>query len=140
MVWLPAVSYVLAFPLSGVPETPISPADSILTYILGYGVVGVAAVVLAWVLYKGTFVTSRSADKARDDAVSIARGDLLRENDRLLARAEKAEEQRDEAMKLAQTQLVPLLTSFTATAGALLPLLQDLVNMREELRSRGRER
>ena len=98
---------------------------------------GLVALVLAWVLFKGLFTLTSKAEKDKADAIEAARADLLRENERLLARAEKAENQRDEALRIAQTQLVPLVTSFMTTSGAMLPLLQDLVAMREELRRSG---
>lgn len=126
MPWLPAL---LASPGD---VTPLGgPAESIAGYILGYGPIGVVALVLAWVLYKGLFVLAKTADREKAEAVALARADLLRENERLLARAEKAEGQRDEAMRIAQDKLVPLATSFTVTMGALMPILQEQVTSRE---------
>lgn len=113
-------------PLSLIAEsvTPVASATGdIVSYILGYGVLGVGAVLLVLrILVPG---------KTVDEAVERARTDLLKEVDRLREEKEKAEEQRDEALKFAQIQLVPLLTSFTATTTALLPLLQELVRVRE---------
>jgi hypothetical protein len=100
--------------------TPLGAATGdIVTYILSFGVLGVVALALAFrfLVPKGT--------------VEAARADLLAELDRVRAEKTKAEEQRDEALRIAQTQLVPLLTSFTATASALLPLLQELVRYRD---------
>jgi hypothetical protein len=54
------------------------------------------------------------------------------EMERERARADKAEEQRDAAMELAQKELMPLLASFTAATSSLLPILQDLVRTRDE--------
>lgn len=134
MHWLPvAVSAPARMFLHASASAPDLSAN-LATYILGYGPVGAVALVLAWVLYRGLFVLARTADKARAEAVGLARADLLRENERLLARAEKAEEQRDEAMRFAQDRLAPLATSFTVTMSALLPLLQEQVSSRERTR------
>lgn len=107
--------------------SPIGSATGdIITYILGYGVLGVATVLFVF----------RVIVPAK--AIDTARADLVKENERLIAEKTRAEEQRDAALQIAQTQIVPLLASFTATTTALLPLLQDLVSMREDLRaSRG---
>lgn len=116
----------LALALSQVPS-PATPVDaatgSIVTYILNFGVLGVAAVALAfgWLVPKSTVTRARAE----------ARADLEKENARLIAEKEKAEEQRDEALRVAQTELVPLLSSFTATTGALIPLLQEVVRNQE---------
>ena len=111
--------------------SPVSAAGGdITTYILGYGVLGVAVV-----LFTLRIIVPRSAV---DDAKAQARTDLLEENRRLIARCEKAEDQRDAAVRIAQEQVVPLLSSFVSTTSALLPLLQDLVAMREDLRRRAR--
>jgi hypothetical protein len=120
MTWLAEV---------GPSVTPIGSATSdIVTYILGYGVVGIVALAFAF-----RFIVPRSAlDEAREQA----RADLVKENERLIAEKRQAEEQRDEALKVAQTQIVPLLTTFTATTSALIPLLQELVRDREARRDR----
>lgn len=116
-MWLPYFS-ILSENVS-----PISSAASdITTYILGYGVLGVAAV-----LFVLRIIVPRSTV---DEAVRAAREDLLKENERLQAEKTHAEEQRDEALNLAQVQLVPLLVSFTAATQSLLPLLQELVRNR----------
>jgi hypothetical protein len=56
---------------------------------------------------------------------------LEKETARVVAEKEKAEAQRDAAMEIAQRELLPLLASFTAATNSLLPVLQDLVRMRE---------
>lgn len=129
MQWLvAAVPHVLAPGALAASITPVgSAADSLTTYILGFGPLGIIALALAWAQYKGLFTTTKAADKARNEAVSLARADLVRENERLLARAEKAEEQRDEALKVSQEQIVPLLSQFVGTTSALLPVLQQIV-------------
>lgn len=108
----------------GSSVSPVGAAASdIVTYVLGYGVLGVAVV-----LFVLRIIVPRSVvDEAREQA----RRDLVKENERLIAEKVKAEEQRDEALKVARDQLVPLLLSFTAATNSLLPLLQDVVNTRE---------
>lgn len=139
MQWLAAAAFIaravpLGVPGDGVP--PIgSPGESVASYLLGFGPLGLMVLVLALVLYRGVFILAKTAEKDKTDAVALARADLLAENERLLARAEKAEGQRDEAMRIAQDKLVPLATSFTVTMGAFVPLLQELVSARE--RGRG---
>jgi len=102
---------------------PGSPVDSAVTYVLNYGILGVVALAFAF-----RFIVPRSAV---DDARTQARADLSKENDRLIKEKAHAEEQRDDALRIAQDQVVPLLVSFNATVAALLPLLQELVSRRE---------
>jgi hypothetical protein len=113
----------------------VSPVDaatgSLIGYILGYGPIGVIALAFAF-----RFIVPRSAV---DEAKEQARRDLVEENKRLVTEKTRAEEQRDDALKIAQVQIVPLLIQFTATTGALLPLLQELVSRRED-RDRGNGR
>jgi hypothetical protein len=110
--------------------TSVSPVGSaagdIVTYILGFGPLGVGVVLFAlgYIVPKATM----------SDAVNRSRNDLIEENKRLIEEKRKAEEQRDAALKIAQEQIVPLLTTFVSTTSTLLPLLQDVVAMREELR------
>jgi hypothetical protein len=100
--------------------TPVGAATGdIVTYILGYGVLGIVALAFAF-----RYIVPRSA-------ISDGRQDLLREIEQLRQEKEHAEQQRDEAMRIAQTQIVPLLTTSTASFQSLIPLLQDLVRTRE---------
>lgn len=132
MSWLPLAALVPPARVLGSAITPGGEVTgNVVSYIVGYGPLGIVALALAYVLYKGLLVPSKAAAKALAESVALARADLVRENERLIAEKTKAEEQRDEALKIAQTQLVPLLASFTATVSALLPLLQDLVRERE---------
>jgi len=66
------------------------------------------------------------------NAVLAARADLVAENIRLIAEKQADEEQRDEALKLARDQVVPLLTTFNASVASRLPILQDVVRQQEE--------
>lgn len=106
----------------------VSPVDaatgSIVGYILGFGPIGIIALAFAF-----RFIVPRSAvDEAKDQA----RADLVKENERLIKEKLHAEEQRDDALRVANDQIVPLLISFNATVSALLPLLQELVSHRED--------
>ena len=104
--------------------TPIgSASDSIVGSILGYGPLGVIALALAWLLFKGyRLVPPKGAAAIRAEG----RGDLIAERDRLLAEKHTAEEQRDEAAKVAR-DLAPLLSTFIASTGALIPILQGII-------------
>ena len=100
-----------------------TPIDAAVSQILGYGILGIVALALAlrFLVPKG----------AVDDARGEARADLLKENERLAAKLDHAEAQRDEALKVAQVELVPVLVQFTATTTALIPLLQEVVRNQE---------
>jgi hypothetical protein len=107
--------------------TPVSAATGdVVSYLLDYGPVGIAAV-----LFGLGYIVPRTA---MTTAVASAREDLVAENVRLIAENTRLIAERDAALKIAQEQVVPLLTSFVGTTSALLPLLQDLVSMREDLR------
>jgi len=126
----------LATALVPAAAPPVSPVDattgSLTGYILGFGPVGITALALAWLLFRGwRLVQPGYDDQVRVSGRNESRADLLEENRRLIAEKTRAEEQRDEALKIAQTQLVPMLVQFNATVSALIPLLQDLVARRE---------
>lgn len=119
MGWLP---YILA----STEVTPLGTAASdIVSYILGYGAIGVIALAFAF-----RYIVPRGA-------VEAARADLIAENKRLREEKAHAEEQRDEALRIARDQVVPLLISFNSTTGSLLPLLQEIVRYREVERGHG---
>jgi hypothetical protein len=104
--------------------SPIGSAtSSLVDYVLGYGVLGVAVV-----LFTLRIIVPRSAV---DEAKAQARADLLDENRRLIEEKRRAEEQRDEALRVARDQMVPLLSQFTAATSSLMPILQELVRDRE---------
>jgi hypothetical protein len=123
---------LLALWLSG-PGTSVTPADSAASSIVGYWLSFGAIAVIAFALFFLYVWPGKLTARARDEA----RQDLLEENKRLLARAEHAEQQRDDMSKLMQDRIGPILASFTASATALIPLLQDLVRSREA-KARGR--
>jgi hypothetical protein len=121
--------------------SPLGAASGdVVSYILGYGPLGIAVVVVSVLMYKGWQVMSPPRlTVAKDEA----RADLLREIERVLAEKAKETErlieekhsetarliaERDAALKAAE-QLVPLLTSFVATSQSLIPLLQELVHL-----------
>ncbi len=145
----PYLAAKLAYPLTFLAGdvNPVSNASSaITTYLLSYGPLGLFALLAGWVLYRGLLVPSKTAQAAVDlvradmtaavervrtdtaATVAQARADLLEENRRLIARAEKAEEQRDAAMAFTQANIVPLLLNFTSVSQNLLPLLQRVVD------------
>ena len=113
--------------LLAVYAASVSPVDSatgsVVGYILGFGPIGIIALAFAF-----RFIVPRSAV---DEAKEQARRDLVEENKRLIAEKTHAEESRDDALRIAQEQVVPLLVTFNATVAALLPLLQELVSRRE---------
>jgi hypothetical protein len=113
--------------------TPLgSAAGDIVTYILGFGPLGIGIVLFALrIIVPGKNV---------DDAVKTARADLVAENERLIEEKRRVEAQRDEATKVAQEKIVPLLTTFLSTTGALLPLLQAMVSREHDDQHRGYRR
>lgn len=113
MLW-PATLAVHMTPAATAP----SPVDTAIGYLLSYGVLGVVALALAF-----RFIVPRSA---LDDARTQARADLAAENERLIREKTRAEEQRDDALKIAQDKILPTLVQFTAATGALLPVLQQI--------------
>jgi len=121
----------LAFHLASV--TPVDAATGSITgYIVGYGPLGIIALAMAWLFFKGwRLIPPAREDQIRGGARDDGRADLLKEVERLVAEKAHVEEQRDDALKIAQTQIVPLLVQFNATVAALLPLLQELVSRRE---------
>jgi hypothetical protein len=123
-----------------VAVTPASAASgNVVAYLLSYGPVGIFLVVLAWLMYRGWSLYSPARLNAertacRTDLVdTVARliADRDKERTRLIAERDKAAEQRDEALKAAADQLIPLLIQFTGATNSLLPLLQDVVRRQE---------
>jgi hypothetical protein len=108
----------------GTSVTPIDTAsDSITGYILGFGPLGIIALALAWLLFRGwRLVSPEGAATIRAEG----RADLIAERDRLLDEKHAAERERDEASKVAR-DLAPLLSSFIASTGALIPILQGII-------------
>jgi hypothetical protein len=105
--------------------SPIGAASGdIITYILGFGPLGVGIVLFAL----GYLVPK----PVKDSAVAAARSDVIAENERLRTALARAEEQRDDALRVARDTVVPLLTTFNATVASLLPILQDVVREQED--------
>jgi hypothetical protein len=125
-MWLPYVATAVS-PLGTV-------AGDITTYVLGYGILGVAAVLFTLRVIVPRSAVEEAKEQARQDLLKeIERliADKNNERERLVTERTRAEEQRDAALKIAQDQLVPLLTSFVATSQSLIPLLQEVVRDRE---------
>ena len=97
------------------PEEIVAAADGGLSAelapYLNYGVLGAVfiAILFGWIWAKP------AVDR------------LIAERDRLILEKQKAEDQRDAALSIAQDQLVPLLTTFVSTTETLIPLLQAIV-------------
>jgi len=140
MTWLPYLASSVPGVAPWLAASNVSPLTSasgdIVSYIVSYGPLGIIALALAWVLYKGWQVVSPARLAAiRDDA----RADLVAENKRLIDEKHAAEQVRDEALRMANDQIVPVLASFNATMSALLPVLQDLVARGETRATRSRQ-
>lgn len=61
---------------------------------------------------------------------------IIQERDRLIEQVNKLETERDAAVKIAQDQIIPLLTTFVQTTNILIPLLQDMVRETEREKRR----
>ena len=127
MGWGPYLAVAVSHGIAEGPNPSTDPVAAAVSQVLGFGILGVAVIILGWVLYRGSFVP----EKRVDAMIAAGRADLLREIEAVRQEKRKAEEQRDAALKVAQEHLVPLLTSFVATSQSLLPLLQELVRNRE---------
>jgi hypothetical protein len=118
--------------------SPIDSAtDSLIGEVCSYGLLGILTLAVCFLWYRGwRLVPPGFETTVRGAARMDARADLIAERDRIIAEKREVEEQRDAAMQVASSQLVPLLVSFTATTQALLPLLQTLVGQggRQQLR------
>lgn len=123
---------------AGEPVTT-DPLMSAAGQFLSYGVVGAVAIVVCFVLYRGTFTRSDEA-KARiaaaladaDKRVTEARADLLAENERLRVQLAKTEQQRDDLSNFIRDKMTPLLQQFVTATNLLLPVMQDAVGRRED--------
>ncbi|HEY1668497.1 MAG TPA: hypothetical protein VGG54_22630 [Trebonia sp.] len=101
------------------------PDTSLVTGILGSAGAGTAIMVILFL--SGLIWTKPSVDE------------IKRQRDQANADKKTAEAQRDDAIAIAQTQIIPMLGSFTAASGALIPLLQALVARQEAEQSRRRD-
>ena len=121
MPWPLLASYIASV-------TPVDAATGSITgYILGYGPIGIFAAAMAWLSFKGWRLLSPAREaEIRDAARAEGRADLLKELDRVLAEKKHAEEERDDALRIARDQLVPVLFAFNASTSALLPILQEM--------------
>lgn len=130
----------LALPFADPSVTPVdSAAASVVGYVLSYGPVGLCALTLAWLMFRGWRLVPQDFEaRIRADARTEARADLMAERDRVIAEKQQAQEQRDEALAVARDQLTPLLISFTSSTQALMPLLQTLVGQRDPPQRRRR--
>lgn len=141
MLWL-ALPGVPGLPLlaQGAADTVSSvdgAAGSIVTYLLGWGPLGIFLVALGWLLFKGwRLVSPEAAQAIREEgrADLVAERDRVitektSERDRLTADKREAERERDEAIRLRDEtlrMLLPLMTNFTSSTQSLAPVLQNL--------------
>ena len=65
------------------------------------------------------------------EALTRAAADAAAQRDREAAEKREAETQRDDALRIARDQIVPMMSSFNATVSALLPVLQALISQQE---------
>lgn len=138
-----------AYLLAETAPASADPLNQVVGKLLGYGLAGIAVMVLGVILYKGIFTRTSDAearlaaqkaeyearlDAAKADAdkrVAEARADLLREIGDLHTRLERSESELREARNFIRDRLVPLLQQFTQATEALLPILQSLTRFNE---------
>ena len=121
--------------IAGSSVTPVdNAASSIVGYVLSYGPLGIITLALAWLFYKGWRLVSPSTAAADRET---AREDLIAERDRVIVEKQQAEDQRDEALTVARDQIGPMLSSFVAATGTLIPLLQEIIREPHTRRRRG---
>lgn len=105
---------------------------SIIGAVLNYGILGIVTLAFAWLFYKGwRLVPPAQEAAARAAAREEARADLLKELERTSLKLDHTEQERDDALKVARVELVPVLIQFTNTTTALIPLLQEVVRSQE---------
>lgn len=121
-------------PWPGTLAASVTPLGSftgdLVSYILSYGPMGIGVLVAGFLLYRGWVVWS-PARQAQERATCRADleqqiAGLKADLDRVRAERDKNGAERDDALRMARDQLVPLLLNFTAATNSLLPILQDL--------------
>lgn len=128
--WAAAVPLLAADTTGG--ADPISAATQT---VLGFGVLGVVALALAYITWKGSFVPAKRVD----ELVVAGRADLLRELEQLRAEKAKVDGQLAEALRFARDDLTPILFQFTSATSSLLPILQQMVYRQQAESPRPRE-
>jgi hypothetical protein len=128
--------------------TAAESVTTVLSIVVGSLNLGLAGVVIYW------FFSGKLHSDDEMGRVTVAHGSemdrvvtahavvvqrLSAENTRLISEKGRAEDQRDDALKLTQAQ-VPIMQNFTAIAGSLLPILQELTRYRDEPAPRPRRR
>jgi hypothetical protein len=94
------------------------PDSTIINAVIASAGAGTAIMVVLFLL--GLLWTKHSVD------------DIKRQRDLERADKEKAQEERDAALKVVQDRVIPLLENFNAVTGGLIPLLQGLVLRMQE--------
>lgn len=108
--------------------TEVTPADSasnsITGLLLGFGPLGIFALVVSWLLLKRwRFISPDEEAAIRKEAREEGRADLTTELDRANVRGDRAEVKYDAVV----SDLKPLLQSFVSVTSTLNPILQDIV-------------
>jgi hypothetical protein len=103
-------------------------ASSITGLLLGYGPLGLAALVMGYLLFvkRWRFIGPDEEEKIRQEARTEGQAELDRANaraDKAEARAERTEAKYDAVVD----DFKPLLVSFVSVTGTLNPILQDIV-------------
>lgn len=138
MTWLPPLAahrVILAVVHAGVPplipalpfvadgpSTPDGVIGAAASTVLGFGVLGILALALTYVVWKGSFTPSKRVD----ELVAAGRVDLLRENEQLREELARAQAQLAENLRFAKEDLTPILFQFTSATTNLLPILQQV--------------
>lgn len=130
-----------ALPLgaAGAVAAAVSPLDAaqgdIVSYVLGFGPLGVIALALGWVLYRGTFTRTSAHDAEvrqlrEDHAAETARREAAHATEIAALRADrqKSDDARDAAVKMITDTMFPLVSAFNTSIGSLMPILQRLVS------------
>jgi hypothetical protein len=137
------IAGLIAIAAGGPASTPIGSASGdLVSYILGYGVLGIGVLAIMFRLLVPYWVMKESRDQAEaryqeaktfwENQMRDARADWEAQLGRVLQEKQHAMDQRDAAMSLAQDRIVPLLTSFVAVSESLIPFMQS------QVRDRGR--
>jgi hypothetical protein len=120
-----AASYALGLAVAAQDGAPASLTAgdliSAITTAVNLGVLGV----VFWLFVQGRLHSDSEIGRLTE---TIAR--MAADSERLVAERVRAEEQRDEALRVVRDQIAPALGSFVTTTTALLPLLQEVVRYR----------
>jgi hypothetical protein len=145
VLWPSVTLYLLTEGTPGPASSIDSAGSGIVTYLLGWGPLGIALVAVTWALIKGYRLVGPDAaiamrEEGRADLIAERDRiitDRTAERDRLVAEKREAERERDDALRVTRDQLIPLLINFTAATQSLLPILQGLASQGQRQRGEG---